>query len=1240
MEIVNSFKKYLLLCIPKIVIKYKSKARVYETIESKKLGDQYIAAKQETDNWVTYPKFKKASLIEAGFSDMDAIKMSVNKELIPYEKRNDVIIAERKRVISSYVEQNLYYRTISGQPPIGDDPLYFPDYVYKQYSLDKIPISQINENTIISMEGEGLLDMMLKQYPDKEYIAYMGKRKIDIVTARLADNYSLLYFPLVDNSEIFRRDFITTYEECREYFLNCIYNENLIQRYPKFDNFLSFCILTYTIQRMITGLFKIMVNRDFYDLETTRIFLESYNVPFFKIFTDQQLKLLVKNLNILLMNKSTNRCLFDILNLLGYNNYDIMKYYLVKQHKFDNNGFPYFKYKVETDYDGNEYVVEDKESMYELYFAAVNVKEKNIQSVLSTNLQTEDYSVFVADDEKWVDDKETLQKLLDDDFNYIDTKYMGIRLMYKLQEMMFEISYLSRMLVDKKYETSRVYVSLQKLSEKPISLFDMIVTLACLVAKKNKMKPTLLSTPSKLLTVSGWNFNADLEVIKEDIKSRPDLYDNALCKYLIDIVFTSPGDVNRMFENIQDFDSLITELMNTTTNIKAYHAYKKLYTTLMTTELNNSVYNLPSGETPHTMDEYLKEYNRPLYDVYLNTPVDEISNLIDYVISKMSEMFPSTKHLHGINTPDTYMIEAILNLLRFFKSYTVDIKDFQIIYILDSRHFNMIRLISDLKFSASILQNQNLQLLYSDIIRRIKSKQSIKEYIPLINMILFLGEMTTKSKVNLSDLLKNLSALINPIDNITIIFSDIINNLEGIINTPDLLYLKDKLVKINSTLYGFDKSIISEIINFLSIINIRYSGKITDKLNSIMAKERNKDNIYIISNISYYISTYMEDYLSLLENPNFVITMIQNERLINNFIDNLSNESASIVQNDITKIQEIVRKINSILVNKINLDMISSFNFNPTITLFITLIEGFYLISRAKGYGKEVMTIYDKVLLFTSTSLEDIIKILELPPTMIETLSMIDTLILKNKDFLEKSWELIDMNDNFNVSYNIKNIVKLATKDVRIFKDSISKVSSSNIISNTIKFISTQSSTITELKYFKDYATIEDIIKSLVELYISYDKIVTYDKVSKYNISLEVLEKLYSFYKEEISSNENLSGNDTININNYLIRLSDINIMPSDYVFIDENMKLLNVLEKLIGIVIKDISIQYVISIFLKNIIKFTNKIKLDSTLLVDIDEIRIKHILDIDSIQTMSTHIKFREKLYRLGDDNQIYLW
>lgn len=699
MEMVNSFKKIIVENIPKIVIKYNNRAREFETVESRRNADIYISARLTQDSFITYRKFSYESLSKAGIPEIDIPAMMIDKNKIPKDKRDLVIKHEREKTISEYNELNNYYRQLAGLPDIEDtDEIFLEKFEYEEYGIAEMtPIHKINPRILASIDLHGIiLPRLIRQYPDKKYINHLGLRRIDVLTARLASHYELLYFPKNNAYNTFYKDFVMTYDESREYFLTVIYNDEFSKKYESYDDFIAFSILIMCIQRLMAYLFKTVVYRDFYDVETLRVFLESYNVPFIRAFSTSQLQLLVKNLNILINNKSSNKVLYDILDILGFGHFNLNKFYLFKQHKMDAHNNPYFPYKEVTDEDGNAHTVLDKEMMYDLYFIGVDVDDDDIQSALDASIDKEDYHIFTRDDDTWIHDEELVNKLLEDDFNYVDSKYMNVNVMYRLYEMTFEITYISRMLIDKKEETSKITLDLPKISNVTINLFDMIVVLICLLCKKLGTNPVLMTSPSKILTVRGFNFDLDFDEIRKDIEKNHNILDQRLLDYIHNTTFKTPKDVNDMFVNVREFEELIIELLDTTTNHRAYRAYKKLYDTVMNIKLNNSVYNLKDGTTPVTFMDYLKEYLPEVHTTIELMEKSEASEYIDYIISKMGEMFEDTEYLRFINSIDVELMDGVLRIMRFFKSYTIDIRDMTVIYLMDSKYYNTVKFFDDI----------------------------------------------------------------------------------------------------------------------------------------------------------------------------------------------------------------------------------------------------------------------------------------------------------------------------------------------------------------------------------------------------------------------------------------------------------------------------------------------------------------------------------------------------------------
>ena len=702
--ILSRFYKFLVNSVPRCVIKMSTVAKSYETVESKKAGDKYVSIRMGTDSFVTYHSFSKAVLEKAGFNADEIAVYSQDKSLIPKERRDAVIELAGREFLENYVEQNDYYRMLNGLPGLDDEEIWLPDFeLYDKYEIEPCPVDQIKPDILATMEKLGELDEVKELYPEAKFLNYVGERKIDILIARKEENFSMLYFPNDNNSFSFYRDFLLTYNECREYFLTVVYNNYYTSKYAEYDGFIGFMILTMTINRMISNNIKAFVERDFYDELTVRTFLSAYGLVCDKIFTLTQLKLIAKNLNILLRNKSTDVVLLDILNLLDYSNFHIYKYYLLKSHRLDNDGKPIFQYKTVVDKDGNETRELDKANMYNYKFVRVDIEEDDIQDAINDASNYMSFSEVTSDDPYWIDDLEARNLMMNTTFNYLDTKYMDMSIIYRMHEIMLEISYFSRMVLDKGVDTKRIMIMMSNISSyQEISLFDTLIFLICVLCKYFDIKPTLMKTASKVLHIVGYNFKADFDTIRKDIENNPHMKDTDLLKYVKNVAFTSASDVNDMFLNIKHLDYYLVDLMNETSDYEAYTAYRKLYDTLSTIELDNSIYALSDGTIPDTFDEYLKESNSILYETYdkLETQ-EECSEMIGYVTARLTKIFTNTKYLKYIQLSDTSLLDGILKLLNYFKSLTVHFRGANVIILFDSRFDNGVHLYHKLKESTN-----------------------------------------------------------------------------------------------------------------------------------------------------------------------------------------------------------------------------------------------------------------------------------------------------------------------------------------------------------------------------------------------------------------------------------------------------------------------------------------------------------------------------------------------------------
>ena len=125
--------------------------------------------------------------------------------------------------------------------------------------------------------------------------------------------------------------------------------------------------------------------------------------------------------------------------------------------------------------------------------------------------------------------------------------------------------------------------------------------------------------------------------------------------------------------------------------------------------------NVTGSTIAKTYTEYLEYASPILAEIVKNTPVNEISSIINHTISVLNETIESLQYLFIINENNNPVFTALVALIKFFKSYTVDIHGLNIIYLFDSKYYNMLKFVEDIhRMKVNIDINGTLDQLYAD----------------------------------------------------------------------------------------------------------------------------------------------------------------------------------------------------------------------------------------------------------------------------------------------------------------------------------------------------------------------------------------------------------------------------------------------------------------------------------------------------------------------------------------------
>lgn len=782
----------------------KSISDRYEDLDTKIAFEYYKAAYQKTDRFESYRTYDPELLLLWGITDSveTAYKWGDEPSLIPDSLRPIVLVNQRKHVIDTYVEKNEYIRTRLGLPSLeemeNEEFIYASDEFYNEYNIERKPLHELSNLDVARLENYGEYKKILNEYSDKKYLRYIGDHKLDLFAMKTASNFQLLRVDETLDRKMLS-DFTFLYEQCRTYVVNVTYVKDFSNKYEHYDGYMGMLILTMAIQRLIVEVFRVSIDRDFYDIYNLQALFESYNIPFIKDLPLDYQRVLARNLNRLLRYKSSDRVLYDVAEILGFNSAEFYKYFLVKQHKYDR-GEPVFITETKTDEDGNEYEVYNYEQMYDIYFQGINMKEENESIALTDVSNIMSYDDMVHDDEYWWDDDGELRKVLyESEYNVIESKYIGVHVMYRLTEMVHEAARFFRMIIDRKEETDNIFISLPKVkSEGQVTFFEAIIMAICLICKRNKMRGEIISTPSKTLSVIGFNFRADFDMIREFIDANKDLIDHeTITRLIMDYKMDSVDDINRLYGNIKELWEFLVDKMSRSQNLHEYNAYEKLYKALIYTDDLSTIFTMSNGEIAKTYFEYLADLNEGLAVTVEKATEQDVLILLEHIIYSLEDEISNLEYLEILTEGNDIMINALRTLIMFFKSYTVDLKHLSIIYVLDNRYYNMIKLISHIKsLEADITVGSSMDRFIDRI--HILGEILAKDDMKLLIKTEYEAELLVKALAKLKDKISSINSSITISSRVNI-DSDI--GIDAIIFGSDRLKIEDSLT-YSSAIHG------------------------------------------------------------------------------------------------------------------------------------------------------------------------------------------------------------------------------------------------------------------------------------------------------------------------------------------------------------------------------------------------------------------------------------------------------
>lgn len=710
------------------VLKMQNLADSKETLESLKHAELYIACMEGTVIFEIIPSLTRTCLNAAGIVVPELVRNClINKEYVPKDKRAAVVAAFSDEYIANYEDYNDYYRMLHGLPPMGRE-----DYVEDWIPPDGItidlskPIHKMSSLETILLERYGVLDDMMAEDPEnRQYMRHLGKKGIDYYTARKANRFDPLYIPSIDSDAIYKM-YKDKLDANKFYVLRTVYSEAFNYGSDYYDNFIAILIVITTILDVISRVQEFIAKKEIFDIRSVRYIFESNGIPFYEEIPLRYQVSMVKNLHTLLKYKSTKRCMVDICSLFGFDNIKIFKYYLLKDRNVDLSTGEYVYAKDE---DGND----DIEAMYKLKFLKLPL-EDDVDDYIRVAANYLDYDEIVDQDSTWdggLDHNQIIRDILKEEFNFTRTKYISIDTIYDIAKMSSQQTYFFNFLYDNEELESLLTLQIPFIqSGKDFKLTDIFTFLTVLGYYYNDTKDLIMDTQSKVLHVNGFNFKADLAALATLIPGKkraetvptPGSIDHAKEQLEnFQVPTSSIPSMNEMMDmyinNLEVRDELING-MNNADNKHIYMIYKRLYDSLMITELTFDYYKNPetgdfyrdaAGDATYT--EFLKHRDNSLYSMILDILAFEdtasrnqyIANVIDSITWALEEYIDPSK-FQGIyaNLPVVsaeVVKQYIAEVINFFKSYKVDFLGLNTIYTLDDKLDGMLSMIDCVHFN-------------------------------------------------------------------------------------------------------------------------------------------------------------------------------------------------------------------------------------------------------------------------------------------------------------------------------------------------------------------------------------------------------------------------------------------------------------------------------------------------------------------------------------------------------------
>lgn len=871
----NIYSEFIKI-LKNLTIKYTSEQKKLDTVEISLYAGNYLEACDKTDSFTKYTDYTEEELKRAGFEVGNTYPWvhqyltNGNTDVIPREYHTAILEERRNTIIWDYEEQNDYVRMLNGLPPIDETNYFYidadtassigfdpsiplheiQDYYNHEDFLNGNPIGT-GDYYIYLLEGTGIIDTLIANFPDDTYLKYIGSNRIPIKTIRTAKNFSIIQSKKTNVNTFLFDEFLEMYEKCREYTVSTLYIADYRSFIDHYDNFIAMAIFLMTIQQIVCRHSKYFTKREYFDKWAIQTLYECYSFPYNINIDDDTQQAIINNINLFIQRKSTNKVIYDMAAVLGLNNLNVYKYYLVKEHKEDEYGVPIMKehevFNVDT---GEMEVKPDYQMMYNVYFQKEELREDNFIDTYQDASNTVPYEYVTGNDPFWWEDTNLAQRVWETEYNAVITKYLSLGLSYKITDIVFDNVLLMKLVMQQEDALSDIFITLPKITgANEIPILDVIVALIALTAARHNIRGEIITKPSHVAAVLDYNQNLDDGVTRipyqeymENINDgntgkyahKVDTFsfnfdyfsaDNEegrrhldLCRHLLPeadyqklvhymTTFSINSDAtnaekieafNAMYDNIKSLYKFLLFLMENCTDRATYECLKQMYRSIFYARemselfkmecthaiehtraaytyaeflhyrnptLFNALFEYSDDESYRnyladnniyeeemSLEEYLVQVDlgniRPDYGAKIKGSVaddvditrERIYFFINHIISQMEDVIYNADYVALMMDSNAPIQDLMLRMVKFIKSFTVDVLDFDIIYVMDLKPENFLHLFDEIPYKRKVIEpKDHMRFNYADLVSSIGVTMWERDYMKLKELTTLYG---------------------------------------------------------------------------------------------------------------------------------------------------------------------------------------------------------------------------------------------------------------------------------------------------------------------------------------------------------------------------------------------------------------------------------------------------------------------------------------------------------------------